>query len=41
VGAGVYSAPARLAPGIWELEIGATGPNAVAFRKIFRFMVQD
>jgi nitrogen fixation protein FixH len=40
IGAGVYSAPAKLAPGVWELEIEAKGQEALVYRKIFRFMVQ-
>lgn len=40
IGAGVYTSPVKLAPGIWELEIEAKGKDAVVYRKIFRFMVQ-
>jgi nitrogen fixation protein FixH len=40
IGAGVYSAPAKLSPGVWEIEIEAKGKDDLAYRKIFRFMVQ-
>ena len=40
IGAGVYTSPAKLAPGIWELELEAKGKDAFSYRKIFRFMVQ-
>lgn len=40
IGAGVYTSPAKLAPGIWELELEAKGKDAISYRKIFRFMVQ-
>ena len=40
IGAGVYSAPVKLAPGVWEIEIEAKGKDALVYRKIFRFMVQ-
>lgn len=40
IGAGAYSAPANLAPGIWELEVDAVGADAVAYKKTFRFVVK-
>ena len=39
-GAGGYSAPAQLTPGLWEVEIDATGHDAPGYRKIFRFVVK-
>jgi nitrogen fixation protein FixH len=40
LGAGVYSAPANLAPGVWEVEIHATGDGVADYHKIFRFVVK-
>jgi nitrogen fixation protein FixH len=39
-GAGVYSAPATLAPGVWEVEIHARGEGVADYHKIFRFVVK-
>ena len=38
--AGTYAAPASLAPGVWEVEIEASGGGRPAYRKIFRFVVK-
>ncbi|MCA3573906.1 MAG: FixH family protein [Aestuariivirga sp.] len=40
MGAGVYSAPANLAPGVWEVEIDAKGNGVADYHKIFRFVVK-
>jgi len=40
MGSGVYSAPATLAPGIWEVEIDAQGNGVSDYHKIFRFVVK-
>ena len=40
MGAGVYSAPANLAPGVWEVEIRARGEGISDYHKIFRFVVK-
>jgi nitrogen fixation protein FixH len=40
MGAGVYTAPAVLAPGVWEVEIDAQGNGIADYRKIFRFVVK-
>lgn len=40
MGSGVYSAPAALAPGVWEVEIDAQGNGVSDYRKIFRFVVK-
>jgi nitrogen fixation protein FixH len=40
MGAGVYSAPAALTPGVWEVEIDAKGNGVADYRKIFRFVVK-
>lgn len=39
-GAGVYSAPAELAPGLWEVEVDAKGDGVEDYHKIFRFVVK-
>ena len=39
MGSGVYSAPARLAPGLWEVEIDGKGDGVADYHKIFRFVV--
>jgi nitrogen fixation protein FixH len=39
-GGGVYSAPAKLAPGIWEVEVDAKGDGVDDYHKIFRFVVK-
>jgi nitrogen fixation protein FixH len=39
-GAGVYSAPANLAPGLWEMEVDAAGDGVADYHKIFRFVVK-
>ena len=40
MGSGVYSAPAVLAPGVWEVEITANGNGVSGYRKAFRFVVK-
>lgn len=40
MGSGVYSAPARLAPGLWEVEIDGKGDGVADYHKIFRFVVK-
>ena len=40
MGSGVYSAPAVLAPGVWEVEITADGNGVSGYRKAFRFVVK-
>lgn len=40
MGSGVYSAPARLAPGLWEVEIDGKGNGVADYHKIFRFVVK-
>lgn len=40
-GAGVYSAPANLGPGLWELEVGAAAAGTPDYRKTFRFVVKS
>ena len=40
MGWGVYSAPARLAPGLWEVEIDGKGDGVADYHKIFRFVVK-
>ena len=40
MGSGVYSAPARLAPGLWEVEINGKGDGVADYHKIFRFVVK-
>lgn len=39
-GAGVYTAPAELAPGLWELEVDGNGHGVPDYRKTFRFVVK-
>ena len=41
LGAGVYSAPATLSPGVWEVEVDARGDGTADYHKIFRFFVKD
>ena len=41
MGSGVYSAPASLTPGVWEVEIDAAGNGVSDYRKIYRFVVKD
>jgi nitrogen fixation protein FixH len=42
MGAGVYTAPATLTPGVWEVEIDAKGNGAIDdYHKIFRFTVDN
>jgi nitrogen fixation protein FixH len=41
MGSGVYSAPARLSQGVWEVEVRAEGEGVPDYRKIFRFLVKD
>ena len=36
---GLYSAPARLAPGLWEVEVDGKGDGVADYHKIFRFVV--
>lgn len=40
LGSGLYSAPARLAPGLWEVEIDGKGDGVSDYHKIFRFVVK-
>ena len=40
MGAGLYSAPARLAPGLWEVEVDGKGDGVADYHKIFRFVVK-
>ena len=40
MGSGTYSAPARLAPGLWEVEIDGKGDGVSDYHKIFRFVVK-
>ena len=40
IGAGAYSAPAKLAPGLWEIEVDAAGDGVADYHKIFRFVVK-
>ncbi len=40
MGAGVYTAPAALTPGVWEVEIDAQGNGVADYHKIFRFVVK-
>jgi nitrogen fixation protein FixH len=39
LGSGLYSAPARLAPGLWEVEVDGKGDGVADYHKIFRFVV--
>ncbi|MEI8177636.1 FixH family protein [Aestuariivirga sp.] len=39
MGSGLYSAPARLAPGLWEVEVDGKGDGVADYHKIFRFVV--
>lgn len=41
MGGGVYSAPARLARGLWEVEVDGKGDGVSDYHKIFRFFVKD
>lgn len=38
MGAGVYSAPARLSPGLWDVAVDARAEAGVSYRKTFRLM---
>jgi nitrogen fixation protein FixH len=40
-GSGVYSAPATLSPGVWEVEVNAKGEGVSDYHKIYRFVVKD
>jgi nitrogen fixation protein FixH len=40
MGSGVYSAPATLTPGVWEVAITAQGNGVSDYRKAFRFVVK-
>jgi len=40
MGSGSYIAPARLAPGLWEVEIDGKGDGVADYHKIFRFVVR-
>jgi nitrogen fixation protein FixH len=40
MGSGVYSAPATLSPGVWEVEVRAQGNGMSDYHKIFRFVVK-
>ena len=39
MGSGSYVAPARLAPGLWEVEVDGKGDGVTDYHKIFRFVV--
>jgi nitrogen fixation protein FixH len=39
MGSGLYSAPARLKPGLWEVEVDGKGDGVADYHKIFRFVV--
>jgi nitrogen fixation protein FixH len=41
MGSGVYSAPAQLSPGVWEVEVDAKGSGVADYHKIFRFTVKE
>ena len=41
MGSGTYTAPARLAPGLWEVEIDGRGDGVADYHKIFRFVVKS
>lgn len=41
MGSGAYTAPAMLSPGVWEVEVKASGPDDVSYHKIFRFVVKE
>ncbi|WP_421694671.1 FixH family protein [Aestuariivirga sp.] len=40
-GGGIYSAPARLGKGLWEVEVDGKGNGVSDYHKIFRFFVKD
>lgn len=40
MGSGVYTAPATLSPGVWEVEVDAKGDGVEDYHKIFRFVVK-
>ena len=40
MGQGTYIAPAKLAPGLWEVEIDGKGDGVADYHKIFRFVVK-
>ena len=41
LGGGVYSAPANLTPGVWEVEIDGKSDSVPDYHKIFRFFVKE
>ena len=41
LGGGVYSAPANLTPGVWEVEIDGKSDTVPDYHKIFRFFVKE
>jgi nitrogen fixation protein FixH len=41
MGGGVYTAPANLTPGVWEVEIRGNSDEAPDYHKIFRFFVKE
>ena len=41
MGSGAYVAPARLAPGLWEVEVDGKGNGVADYHKIFRFVVKS
>lgn len=41
MGGGVYSAPATLTPGVWEVEIDGKSETVPDYHKIFRFFVKE
>lgn len=40
MGSGVYTAPAVLSPGVWDVEIDAKGGTGADYRKTFRFITK-
>lgn len=40
MGSGTYAAPARLAPGLWEVAVDGKGDGVSDYHKIFRFVVK-
>jgi nitrogen fixation protein FixH len=40
MGSGVYSAPAVLTPGLWEVAVDARGADGKDYRKTYRFTVK-
>lgn len=40
MGAGAYTAPAKLSSGVWEVEVDAQGNGVSDYHKIYRFVVK-